>query len=109
MQSFHFAVNGHPIPDWSTDWRMAEKWGQIIHNLDREDRDFEEAMRGQVGTTSSSPNSSNKMGSLENAYWDWYYCPVYNGKEKSQNLDYVCLQTALISIETNSFLYPFST
>ena len=27
MQCFHFDVNGQPIPDWSTDWEMVEKWG----------------------------------------------------------------------------------
>ena len=45
---------------------------------------------------------------IQNAYWDQYYCPVQNRKEKSQNLDYVCLQAALISIKTNSLLYTFS-
>ena len=45
--------------------KMAAKWGQITHILEREDREFEDAMRGQVGTTSSSPNSSSKMGSLK--------------------------------------------
>ena len=43
---------------------MAEKWGQIIHILEREDREFKKSMKGQVGTTSSSPNSSDKMESL---------------------------------------------
>ena len=44
---------------------MAEKWGQIMHILERENRKFEEAMKGQVGTISSSPNNSNKLGSLK--------------------------------------------
>ena len=60
---------------------MAEKWGQIIHILEREDREFKEAMRGQVGTASSSTNCSNKMGSFKNDHQDWYYHPVYNRKE----------------------------
>ena len=69
---------------------MAEKWGQIKHILEREDWEFQEIMKGQVGTTPSSPNSSNKMGSLINAYWDQYYCPVFN-REKNENSDYACL------------------
>ena len=44
---------------------MAEKWNQIAHILEREDREFKEAIKGQVGTTSSSPNNSKKMGSLK--------------------------------------------
>ena len=56
---FSFTVNSHPILDWSADWRMAEKWGQIAHILEMEDREFEEAMKEQVNTISSSPNSSN--------------------------------------------------
>ena len=49
--------------------------------LEREDREFEEAMRGQVGTAFSSSNSSNKMGSFKNIYQDWYYCSVCNKKK----------------------------
>ena len=37
----------------------------MAHILEREDRKFEEAMKGQAGTTSSSPNSSNEMGSFK--------------------------------------------
>ena len=88
---------------------MAEKWIQITHILEREEREFEEVMKGKVGTSSSSPNSSNMMGSLKNDYWDQYYCPVNNRKEKNQNLDYVYLQAAIISIKTNSLLHPLST
>ena len=59
MQSFHFAITSQPTTVWSNDWRMAERWGQTTHILEREDREFKEAMKGQVGTTSSSPNSPN--------------------------------------------------
>ena len=90
---------------------MAEKWGWITQNLEREDREFKEAMKGQVGTTSSSSNNSKKMGSLKKCLLGhWYYCPVYNRKEKKPKiLDYVYLWAALISIETHSLLYPFFT
>ena len=46
-----------------------------------EDREFRKAMRVQVGTTFSSTNSSNKMGSFESVYQDQYYDPVYSRKE----------------------------
>ena len=60
---------------------MAEKWGQIMHILARGDRELKQAMKGQVGTTFSSTNSSNMMGSFKHVYWNLYYCPVYNKKE----------------------------
>ena len=60
---------------------MAEKWGQIMHILDVEDKEYEEAMRGQVLTTFPSTNSSNKVGSFKNVYWDQCYCQVYNREE----------------------------
>ena len=44
---------------------MAEKWGQIAHILEREDREFKEAMRGQVGTMNSNARGLNKMGSFK--------------------------------------------
>ena len=40
---------------------MAEKRGCISHILEREDMEFQEAMRAQVGTTSSHTNSSSRM------------------------------------------------
>ena len=40
---------------------MADKWGHISHILEREDREFQEAMRVQVGTTSFHTNSSSRM------------------------------------------------
>ena len=40
---------------------MAEKWGCISHILEREDRELQEVMRVQVGTTSSHINSSSRM------------------------------------------------
>ena len=52
-----------------------------MHILEQEDREFKEAMRGQIGTAFSSTNSSNKMGSVENIYQDWYYHPLYNRRE----------------------------
>ena len=42
-------------------WEMAEESGQITHIFEREEREFQDAMRGQVGTTFSCINSSNKM------------------------------------------------
>ena len=39
---------------------MAEKWGHISHILEREDRESQEAMRVQIGTTSHT-NSSSRM------------------------------------------------
>ena len=41
------------------------KWGQITHILERKDREFQEAMRVQVGTTFSHINSSNTMESFK--------------------------------------------
>ena len=52
-----------------------------MHILEREDREFEEAIRGQVGTTFSITNSSNKMESFKSAYQDHNYHPVYNKEE----------------------------
>ena len=40
---------------------MAEEWGQIMHIFEREDKEFQEAMRVQVGTTFSQSNNPNKM------------------------------------------------
>ena len=80
---------------------MAEKWDQTAHILE-ENREFKEAMKGQVSTTSSSQITQRRLDPYINAYWDWYYHQVYNRKEeKTKILDYVCLQAALISIETH--------
>ena len=98
MQSFHFTVNSHPIPDLSTDWRMVEKCGKIIHILEK----------GQVDATSSSLNSSNKMGSLKKCLLGLVLLPSAEQEREDQNLDYVCLQATIISIKTNSLLYSFS-
>ena len=49
---------------------MAEKWGQISHIMEWEDREFKEAMKGQVGITFSSINGSNRMKSFTNVNWD---------------------------------------
>ena len=45
--------------------RNGKKVGQIMHILEREDREFEEAMTGQVVTTFSSTKGMNKMGSIK--------------------------------------------
>ena len=47
---------------------MAERWGQIMHILEREDSEFKEAMTGQVGTTFSSIHGLNQMGPFKNVY-----------------------------------------
>ena len=47
-----------------------------------EDREFEEAMRGQIGTIFSSANGLDIMGSFKNVYWYWYYYPVYKKEMK---------------------------
>ena len=60
---------------------MVEKWGQITHILEKENREFKETMKGQVGVILSGTNSSDKVRSCENVYWDWFYCPVYNRKK----------------------------
>ena len=74
---------------------MAEKWGQIAYILDREDREFEEAMKGQAGATFSSTKGLNKMGSIKMllvlALWP-------SIQERSQNSDYAFLWVALISM-----------
>ena len=56
---FHFDIGRQPILDWNICQEMAEKSGQIAHILERENREFEQAMWGQVGTTFSSTNGSN--------------------------------------------------
>ena len=43
-------------------WEIAEKWDQITHILERE---FQETLRAQVGTTIPRINSSNKMESFK--------------------------------------------
>ena len=40
---------------------MAEEWDQIMHILERESREFQEARRVQVGTTFSEINNLNKV------------------------------------------------
>ena len=66
---------------------MAEKWDQIAHILEREDREFKEAMKGQVGTTSSSPNNSKKMESLKKCLLGLVLLPsVQQKREKPQNI-----------------------
>ena len=49
-----------------------------------------EAMKERVGTTSSSANSSNKMGSLKKCLLGPVLLPSVQ-KRKSQNSDYTCL------------------
>ena len=44
---------------------MAEEWGWIMHTLEREDKEFQEAMRVQVGTTLPHIKNSNKMESFK--------------------------------------------
>ena len=44
---------------------MTEEWGHISHILEREDREFQEAMRAQVGTTFSHTLSSSRMEFLK--------------------------------------------
>ena len=44
---------------------MAEKWDHILHFLERENREFQEAMRAQVGTTFSHTNKSSRMEFLK--------------------------------------------
>ena len=42
---------------------MAEKWDQIVHILEREDKEFKEAMTGQVGTIFPRVKGLNIMAS----------------------------------------------
>ena len=44
---------------------MAARWGYISHILEREDREFQEAIRVQVGTTFCHTNSSSRMEFLK--------------------------------------------
>ena len=45
--------------------KMSEKWSQITHILEREDREFEEAMRGQIGCIFPSAKGSSNRGSFK--------------------------------------------
>ena len=60
---------------------MAEKWGQITHILEREDREFEEAMRGQVGTIFSNAIGLNNMGSFKMFTWTSIIVQCTTGKK----------------------------
>ena len=53
MQPFNLGNNGELICFRLTYFlgEMAEEWGQIMHNLDRESKEFQDAIRPQVGTT----------------------------------------------------------
>ena len=44
---------------------MAEKLNWILHIFKREDKEFEEATRGQAGTIFSSTKGLNNMGSFK--------------------------------------------
>ena len=62
MWSFNFESNrGLILGIGILSLEMTEEWGQIMHILDREDKEFQEAMKVQVGTTFSLINNSSKM------------------------------------------------
>ena len=88
---------------------MAEKWNQIAHILEREDRELKVAIERQVGTTSSSPNNSKMILKEMPTGTSIITKCTTKKRKKNKRLDYACLQPALISIKTHSLSCPFST
>ena len=87
---------------------MAEKWDCISCILERQNSEFQEAMRAQVGTTFSHTNNLSRME----------FCKVFTGisiitqcaaRKEAKILDYVCPWASLISVKANSLLYSLST
>ena len=99
-RAYFFWINIFP-------WKMAEEWDCISHVLEIEDREFEEAMRAQVGTFSSHAKNSSRMEFLK----------IFTGAgiiaqctaRKEAKIDYVSPWVSLISVKTNSSLYSLST
>ena len=71
----HFWIN---ILSWENDREVGLNFNPFWK---REDREFQELMRVQVGTRFSHIYSSNKMEFFQNIYWDWYYHPLYSKEE----------------------------
>ena len=90
---------------------MAEKWDQIAHVLQREDREFREAMKGQV-VLPLLVQIVQRNGILKEMHTGPCIitpCTTEKGEKNTKFLDYACLQAALISIGTHSLFCPFST
>ena len=87
---------------------MAEKWSQIKHILEREDREFQEAMREQVGTTFSHIYSSNKRESFK-TFTGAAIITQCTARKKPEFYTMPAPPASSISIKTNSLLYPLST
>ena len=46
-----------------------------------EEKEFQEAMRSELGTTSLWTTNSSKIKFLKVFHWCWYYCPVYRNRK----------------------------
>ena len=87
---------------------MADKWGHILHILEREGREFQEAMRVQVGTTFSHTNSSSRMEFLK-TFTGAGSITQFTMRKEAKILDHVWPEASLIPIKTDSLPFPLST
>ena len=75
------------ILDLTISQKMAEKWNQITHILEREDKEFTEAMREQIGTIFPNTNALKNIGSFKMLTDTGI---ITQCGTKSQNLGYAC-------------------
>ena len=97
---------------WVTDipyirLQMAEKWNHTSHILERENREFQEAMTAQAGTTFSHTNNSSRMEFFK-LFTGAGIIAQCTAEKGAKILDCVCSSALLISVKTNSLLYSLS-
>ena len=87
---------------------MAEKWDCILHILEKDDRELQEAMTAQVGTIFSHTTSSSRMEFLK-TFTDAGIIAHGTARKEADIIDHIFSWMSLILIKIDSLPFPFST